>query len=88
MVDVQDIINDSDPIESTFAHDDSDVENDKEKHYEEHFWPNSEAPNGYSFKSKKQAFRKSIDSLKISFKKGAHKKINDLEVTVQWSAIS
>jgi len=48
MVTMVGVVNGSDEIESTFAHDNSDVENDREKHYDEHFWPNSDAPHGFS----------------------------------------
>ena len=74
---------DHDEVESTFPHDDSDVDAEQEKQYDQHFWPNNDMPQGYSFKSKKQPFRKSLDNIKISFKRGSRKKINEIEVTVK-----
>ena len=68
--------------EDTFACDDSDVQEEERREYDEHFWcKDKDIPVGYTFKSKKQDFIKACESIKSNFKKdqkGAQKYMENL----------
>ena len=47
--------------EHDFVQDDSDVEEDQVKHYDEHsWWKEKDIPVGFTYKSKKNRFQKSM----------------------------
>ena len=68
--------------ETTFASDDSDIQEEERREYDEHFWcKDKDVPVGYTFKSKKQDFVKACDNIKSTFKKdqkGAQKHMENL----------
>ena len=68
--------------ESTFAHDDSDIDEEQIKLYDEHFWcKDKDTPVGFTFKSKKQDFVKACENIKSYFQKaqkGSQKQMDNL----------
>ena len=68
--------------EDTFAHDDSDICEDDELQYDEHFWLIDNEPNGFTYKGKKQVFAKAVDTIKKEFKKGVQRQMNKLQIKV------
>ena len=56
--------------EDTFAHDDSDIDEEQIKQYDEHFWcKDKDKPVGFTFKSKNLAFVKASENIKTNFQK-------------------
>ena len=76
------IQSEAEKIDSTFPNDDSDVNDDQDSQYSENFWPKDEEPHGFSYKSKKKAFGKALDNLKLMLKKGTRKDLNKIQITV------
>ena len=68
--------------ESTFAQDESDIDEEQIKLYDEHFWcKDKDTPVGFTFKSKKQDFVKACENIKSYFQKvqkGSQKQMDNL----------
>ena len=58
--------------EISFASDDSDIEEEQIKQYDEHFWcKENDIPVGFTFKSKKPDFIRSCENMKSIFSKSS-----------------
>ena len=77
---------DEEDTEDTFAHDESDIQEEEIKYYDEHFWcKDKDKPVGFTYKSKKQDFIKASENIKSNFKnsaKGSLKHMDNLDFRI------
>ena len=71
-----------DANEDSDSESDIDIQEERIKHYDEHFWCKSkDVPVGFTYKSKKQDFIRAVDSIKLNFQnsaKGSPKHMDNL----------
>ena len=68
-------------VEDTFFDDEDSIENHQTVIYVENQWP-KEDPTGFSFKSKKRAFDRVCETLKVLLRKGSEKTIDNISFKV------
>ena len=69
--------------EVTFAHGESDIQEDVDLQYEENWWnKEDDEPSGFTYKGKKKVFVKAVENVKLTMKKGIQKQISKINFKI------